>query len=57
MSSDVLLTGVCEQGAASYAPGLDAGKARRLEIQRVDERVNQPNRVAVTDQVVQSFRQ
>ncbi len=39
------------------ALGLDAGKARCLEIQRVDERVNQPNRVAVTDQVVQSFRQ
>ncbi len=39
------------------ALGLDAGKARCLEIQRVDERVNQPNRVVVADQIVQSFRQ
>jgi hypothetical protein len=39
------------------ALGFDAGKAQCLEIQRVDERVNQPNRVVVADQIVQSFRQ
>jgi len=39
------------------ALGLDTGNAQCLEIQRVDERVNQPNRVVVADQIVQSFRQ